>query len=131
MGAGAMSRGFSNPQAAILSFAALLAGGDMEQIAACFAPGAADLDDLRRILQSPRDADDLMMKQVFESVGGPIQLIEMVEDAGGLGVKWLFTVTKPFVIGEAGQGQAFEPGDKFEMDATLVYVNGQWLIAGI
>jgi len=122
---------FTSPQGTISSFATLLATGDMEQIAVCFSPGAADLDDLRRILQSPRDAGDLMMKQVFESVGGPIQLIEMVEQGGGYGVKWLFTVTKPFFIGEKGQGQAFEPGDKFEMDAMLVQVNGQWLIAGI
>jgi len=122
---------FTSPQGTISSFATLLATGDMEQIAACFAPGAADLADLTRILLAPQNAGELMMKQVFESVGGPVQVVEMVEEANGLGVKWLFTVTKPFFIGEKGQGQAFEPGDKFEMDATLVQVNGQWLIAGI
>ena len=130
-GMGGSAIDFTSPQATVSSFTSLLATGDMTQIAACFAPGAADLDDLTRILADPQSQGDLMMKQVFESVGQPIEVTETTEHPNGLGVKWLFTVTRPFVIGDGTRGQAFEPGDKFEMDATLVQVDGKWLIAEI
>jgi hypothetical protein len=42
-------------------------------------------------------------------------------------VKWTWTVVKPFAI----EGRNYQLGDKVEMDATVVEVEGKWLIKGI
>ncbi len=39
-----------------------------------------------------------MMKQILESVGPPVEVVETIEQANGLGIRWLFTVTEPFVF---------------------------------
>jgi len=118
---------FSAPDRTVSSFMQVVGGGDMSAIAGCFVEGAEDLNDLRRILTDPQDADEVQMKQVFESLGPPVEIVETAEEAAGLGVKWLSTVTREFSVG----GTVFREGDKFELDAKLVDIDGQWKIAGM
>ncbi len=134
MGFGGMSRfaegftaRFHTPEATVSSFVQILSMGDMNQISKCFVEGAEDLDDLHRIMEDPQSEGDLQMKLVFESIGPPVEVIDTAEEANGLGVKWLSTVKREFSIGS----MTFQPGDKFELDATLVQIGSDWKIAGI
>jgi hypothetical protein len=67
------------------------------------------------------------MKLVFESIGPPVEVVGTAEEANGLSVTWLSTVKEEFSIGS----MTFQPGDMFELDATLVQIGADWKIAGI
>ncbi|MBN1817662.1 MAG: sigma-70 family RNA polymerase sigma factor [Sedimentisphaerales bacterium] len=131
MGMGAVAMDFSSPDKAISSFMMILSMGNMGAAADCFVEGADDLGDLQRIMTNPQGPGDLQMKQVFESIGPPIEVIEQVANERGVSARWLSTVNRQFSIAEGGHVMTWMPGDKFELDATLVQVDGQWKIAGI
>lgn len=118
----------SNPESTVQSFARVLASGDYSRLAECFTPDCEDLGDLMNILETddPKFAE---VKKVFTSVGEPIEVTDIRSEAGGegVGVTWMFTVTKPFLV----EGRQLVEGDQFEMDATVIEVNGRWLIQGL
>jgi RNA polymerase sigma-70 factor (ECF subfamily) len=126
-GARVSSTNLSTPQATATTFARALSSGSFAQIAACFAPGADDLEDLRKIMQNPQTQAEKQMKQCFESIGPPAEIIDSNEEANGLSVNIQFTVNESFSVGQ----KTFEPGDSFELDMRLVQLNNQWRIAGI
>ncbi len=99
----------------------------MNQISKCFVEGAQDVENLRRVLEDPQDAEDLETKVMLESIGPPIEIVKTVEERNGLGVIWLPTVHAEFTLGD----MTFIPGDKFELDATLVQIGDEWKIAGM
>ncbi len=118
----------SSPESTIQSFARILASGNYSRLAECFTPESDDLGDLMNILETddPKFAE---VKQVFTSLGEPIEVTDIRSETGieGVGVTWMFTVTKPFLV----EGRQLVEGDQFEMDATVVEVDGRWLIKGI
>ncbi len=118
----------SSPESTIQSFARILASGNYDRLAECFTPDSEDLGDLMNILETddPKFAE---VKQVFTSLGEPIEVTDIRSETGidGVGITWMFTVTKPFLV----EGRQLVEGDQFEMDATVVEVNGRWLIKGI
>jgi len=126
-GMGASSTNLSTPQATARTFAKALSSGSFAQIAACFEPGAEDLEDLQRIMQNPKNQAEKQMKQCFESIGPPAKIIDSTEQANGLDVNIQFTVNESFTADQ----KTFEPGDSFELDMCLVQLNNQWRIAGI
>lgn len=135
-GYGGMARGsyggmfvarFDTPEATVSSFVQVLSMRDMNQISKCFVEGAPNVENLRRTIQDPQDAEDLQMKILLESIGPPIEIVKTVEERNGLGVIWLSTVHAEFTLGD----MTFIPGDKFELDATLVKIGDEWKIAGM
>ena len=121
----------STPEASVASFTRLVATGDMEQLARCFIPGAEDLEDLRDILHNPasRRAE---LKEFFEAVDPnvPAKIIEVEVDPdlpNSRGVTWLVTLNKPFTH----KGQTWAAGDTFELDATLIQIDGEWRMKGL
>ena len=118
----------SSPESTIESFSRILASGNYDRLAECFTPDSEDLGDLMNILETddPKFAE---VKQVFTSLGEPIEVTDIRSETGieGVGVTWMFTVTKPFLV----EGRQLVEGDQFEMDATVVEVDGRWLIKGI
>ncbi|RKY06253.1 MAG: hypothetical protein DRP66_09180, partial [Planctomycetota bacterium] len=118
---------FSSPKQTVTSFVRVLSGRDMNQISKCFVEGAPDLEDLRRIMEDPQSEGDLQMKLILESIGSPVEVVSSAEEANGLGVTWLSTVKREFSVGST----TYQPGDKFELDATLVQIENKWKIAGI
>jgi len=126
-GARGTSTNLSTPQATATTFAKALSSGSFAQIAACFEPGAEDLEDLRKIMQNPQSQAEKQMKQCFESIGPPAKIIDSTEETNGLDVNIQFTVNESFSVGQ----KTFESGDSFELDMRLVQINNQWRIAGI
>ncbi len=124
---GGFTASFHTPAATVSSFVQILSMGDINQISKCFVEGAHDVENLRRIMEDPQDAEDLEMKVMFESIGSPVEVVSTVEEANGLSVKWLSTVKREFSI----DSKTYQPGDKFELDATLVQIGSDWKIAGI
>ena len=118
---------FDTPEATVSSFVQVLSMRDMNQISKCFVEGAPDVENLRRTIQDPQDAEDVQMKTLLESIGPPIEIVKTVEERNGLGVIWLSTVRAEFTLGD----MTFIPGDKFELDATLVQIGDDWKIAGM
>jgi RNA polymerase sigma factor (sigma-70 family) len=116
----------SSPKATVNTFVRLLEAGDMDKIAECFVEGADDLEDLRTIMEDPDPKYD-EIRQVFKSVGAPIEIFELQEDENGVWARWWYTVKKPFTI----EGHSWEVGDKFEFDITLEEVDGEWRVAGV
>jgi len=118
----------SSPESTIESFSRILASGNYSRLAECFTPDSEDLGDLMNILETddPKFAE---VKQVFTSVGEPIEVTDIRSEPGseGVGVTWKFTVTKPFLV----EGRQLVEGDQFEMDTQVVEVNGRWLIQGL
>ncbi|MBA7646961.1 hypothetical protein ES703_54729 [subsurface metagenome] len=118
----------SSPESTIESFSRILASGNYDRLAECFTSDSDDLGDLMNILETddPKFAE---VKQVFTSLGEPIEVTDIRSETGidGVGVTWMFTVTKPFLV----EGRQLVEGDQFEMDATVVEVDGRWLIKGI
>ncbi|MBN1124622.1 MAG: sigma-70 family RNA polymerase sigma factor [Sedimentisphaerales bacterium] len=128
---GGITKDFSSPDKTISTFMTILLTGNIEAVADCFIEGADDLGDLRRIMTNPQNPGDLQMKQVFQSIGPPVEVIEQNTDEHGLYVRWLSTVIRQFSISEGGHEMTWMPGDKFELDASLVQVDGQWKFTGI
>jgi hypothetical protein len=118
---------FSSPERTVSSFIRVLSGRDINQISKCFVEGAHDVENLRRIMEDPQDAEDLETKVMLESIGPPVEVVSTVEEANGLSVKWLSTVKREFSI----DSMTYQPGEKFELDATLVQIGTDWKIAGI
>jgi hypothetical protein len=125
--AGAFVARFDTPAATVSSFVQILSMGDINQISKCFVEGAHDVENLRRIMEDPQDAEDLETKVMLESIGPPVEVVSEVEEANSMGVTWLSTVKREFSIGS----MTYQPGDKFELDATLVQIGSEWKIAGI
>ena len=126
-GGGASMLNFSSPEQTVSSFVGVLSGLDIDQISKCFVEGDHDVENLRRIIEDPQDAKDVQMKTLLESIGLPIEIVKTVEERNGLGVTWLSTVRAEFTLGD----MTFIPGDKFELDATLVLIGNEWKIAGM
>ncbi len=118
---------FSSPEQTVSSFVRVLSIGDISQISKCFVEGAHDVENLRRVLEDPQDAEDLETKVMLESIGPPVEVVSTVEEANGLSVKWLSTVKREFSI----DSTIYQPGDMFELDATLVQIGTDWKIAGM
>ncbi len=120
----------STPELTIKSFANVLAAGDMERIAQCFADNAEDLESLRRIMKSD-DPKVARVKQKYQSIAPPIEIMNIESEHDGLKVTWLTTVKRPFTITERGIEKTYLPGDRYEMDSRLVKIDNQWRIAGL
>ena len=116
----------SGPDKTIESFSKLLSSGNLGRLSECFVPGAQDYLDIMRTLLG-NNTEDAQGRFVFSSIGEPIEITDVTSDETAVTVKWTFTVRRAFTI----EGKSFQPGDKFEMDATVVEVDGKWLIKGI
>jgi hypothetical protein len=117
----------TSPEKTVESFMSLLEAGDLESLGECFVEGAEDYGDLRRIMEEPATEEEAQFGVCLRSLGGPVEIVESLEGASGLEVKWVCTVKVEFSFG----GMTWGPGDKFELDGRLVQVEGQWKIAGI
>jgi hypothetical protein len=118
---------FDTPEETVSSFVQVLSMRNMNQISKCFVEGAPDVENLRRVLEDPQDAEDLETKVMLESIGSPVEVVSIAEGANGLSVTWLSTVKREFFI----DSMTYQPGDKFELDATLVQIESEWKIAGM
>ena len=122
---------FSSPEAAVGSFMQALAMQDFDAVQACLVEGAEDLEDLRRILTEPQSVSEAQMRLCFESLGPPVEVLESIQDAHGVHVRWLATVTRDFSIREGGGEMTWVAGDRFELDARFVQVGQEWKMAGM
>ena len=113
----------NSPQLTMASFAKILASGDFGKLSECFVNGSDNLTNLRQVLESdsPENAE---LKQIFLSIGEPIEVTNVSSTNDGYDVTWVLTVRKQFTAG----GREYQPGTKFEMDTTVVENNGKWLM---
>lgn len=126
---GAVGVRFNTPNDTVTSFITLLEYGQIEQLSQCFVVGAEDAIQLQEILQNPKNQGEIEFNQCLKSIGSPVDITRQVQGSRGLEVTWLCTVKSPFTMG--GGSMSFRPGDKFELDATLVQVGGEWKMSGI
>ncbi len=124
-------KSFNTPDETVTSFVTMLENGLFDQLPECFVEGAPDAVQLQEMLQNPKNPGELEFKQCLESIGSPVDVTKQVAGSKGLEVTWLCTVKKPFTMSEKGQIIPFQPGDRFELDATLVQVGSEWKMAGI
>ncbi len=105
----------NSPQLTMTSFAKILASGDFGKLSECFVNGSDNLTNLRQVLESdsPENAE---LKQIFLSIGEPIEVTNVSSTNDGYDVTWVLTVRKQFTAG----GREYQPGAKFEMDTTVV-----------
>jgi RNA polymerase sigma-70 factor (ECF subfamily) len=129
MGAYGANVSFNTPNETVTSFVSLLENGQIEQLTDCFVEGAEDAVQLQQILQYPTNQGELEFNQCLKSIGSPVDVTRQVQGAKGLEVTWLCTVKEPFTMG--GGGTSFMPGDRFELDATLVQIDGEWKMSGM
>ncbi len=129
MGAYGVNISFNTPNETVTSFVSLLENGQIEQLSQCFVEGAEDATQLQEMLQNPKNPGELEFNQCLKSIGSPVDITRQVEGSKGLEVTWLCTVKKPFAMGKGSM--SFQPGDKFELDATLVQVGNEWKMSGI
>ena len=116
----------TGPDKTIESFSKLLARGDVSRLSECFVPGAQDyLDLMSAVLGNNTEGEQARL--IYSSIGEPIEITDVTSDETSVTVKWTFTVKRAFTI----EGKSFKPGDKFEMDATVIEADGKWLIKGI
>jgi RNA polymerase sigma factor (sigma-70 family) len=128
---GAIGVRFDTPNNTVASFVSLLENGQIEQLSQCFVEGAEDAIQLQQLLQNPKNQGELEFNQCLKSIGSPVDVTRQVEGTKGLEVTWLCTVKKPFTMSEKGQIMPFQPGDRYELDATLVQVGNEWKMSGI
>jgi hypothetical protein len=129
MGMGAVGVRFDTPNDTVTSFVTLLEMGQFHQLSQCFVEGAQDAIQLQELLENPKDQGEIEFKQCLESIGKPVDITRQTAGSTGLEVTWLCTVNKPFTMN--GGSKSFQPGDKFELDATLVQIGGEWKMSGI
>ncbi|MBE0536640.1 MAG: sigma-70 family RNA polymerase sigma factor [Phycisphaerae bacterium] len=118
---------FTAPDRTVTSFVHAISSGDMARISQCFVEGADDIEDIRRIMEDPQDIEDVQMRMLLKSIGPPVEIVRTANEQNGLGVSWLSTIHTEFTLGD----MVFKPGDKFELDATLVEIDGQWKMVGM
>lgn len=129
MGMGALNIRFDTPGNTVTAFVTLLEMGYPNQLSQCFVEGAEDAIQLQELLENPKNQGEIEFKQCLESLGSPVDITRQVQGSSGLEVTWLCTVNKPFTMN--GGSMSFQPGDKFELDATLVQVGSEWKMSGI
>jgi len=124
-------KSFNTPDETVTSFVTMLEHGLFDQLPDCFVEGSPDSLRLQQILQNPKNQQEVEFKQCLESIGSPVEITRQVEGSKGLEVTWQCTVKKPFTMSAGVQITPYQPGDRFELDATLVQVGSEWKIAGI
>lgn len=120
---------FDTPNDTVTSFINLLETGQVDQLPECFVEGAPDAVQLQQILHDPQNPGEIEFNRCLKSLGSPVDVTRQVQGVNGLEVTWLCTVKEPFAMGDGST--SFMPGDRFELDATLVQIGSEWKMSGI
>ena len=118
----------TTPEGALHRLVSALARGDRNGLQRCFAQGTTAYEGLRRILDAPASAEEREVKQCLESLVTPVRVLEVAVEGDGARIKWQATVRKPFTTVEDGTPRSWQAGDRFELEAQLKPVNGEWMI---
>ena len=68
------------------------------------------------------------MKLCLESLATPVKVLEVAVMHDGYRIKGQATVRKPFTTVEDATMLAWRAGDRFDLEALLKPVNGEWKI---
>jgi hypothetical protein len=121
----------TDPETTMDTFTELLVTDNLDQWKDCFTADSQALADLNRIMNSPQNQTEHQLQDAFNSIGGPVETLDLTETENGLAITLLYTVYDPFTIDGEHQKQVWHKGDQFEVDAELVKIDQAWKIANI
>jgi hypothetical protein len=121
----------TDPETTMDTFTELLVTDNLDRWKDCFTVDSQALADLNRIMNSPQNQTEQQLQDAFNSIGGPVETLDLTETENGLAITLLYTVYDPFTIDGEHQNQVWQEGDQFEVDAELVKIDQAWKIANI
>lgn len=70
------------------------------------------------------------MRRCLESLGNPVEVVQVSPIPEGLKVKWRATVLKPFSLVDNGMTRSWQEEDRFELEVRLQQIGDEWKIVG-
>ncbi|HUW81205.1 MAG TPA: M56 family metallopeptidase [Phycisphaerae bacterium] len=103
-----------------------VAQGDVAGALACFAADSHDLEDLRAILEGPKNNP---MRQVFDAIDPTAAITITKQDVsdGRCEIAWQVTLKRAVTI----KGTTLAKGEAFVLDGTLKKAGDSWLFVGL
>ena len=79
----------------------------------------------------PQNQAERQLQNAFNSIGHPVETLELLENENGLAIKLRYTVYDSFEIERNKEKHVWQEDDMFEIDAEVVSVDSKWKIASI
>lgn len=121
----------SDPEATIDSFTELLITDNLDYWKECFTEDSQALVDLNRIMTNPVNSREQQIQDAFNSIGNPVEIIELLETENGVAMILLYIVYDPFVMDNGKGPVQLQEGDQLGITAEVVMVGNQWKISDI
>jgi len=118
----------TDPEETINTFTELLITDNMSSWADCFTPDSESFVNLSRIMINPQTHAEHQLQNAFNSIGHPVETLELAETENGLAIKLMYTVYDSFTIEKDDETLTWQEGDQFEVNAELVLVDSEWKI---
>ena len=114
-------------QSVVSAFCRAAAKDDLDGVLKCFDPNGEDYSDVKKIMTAEENTSMYDMKKMFLAIDPDmgLKIISVEEENGKTKVIWRVKFASAFEV----QGQKFEKGSTFDLDATVVKADdGRWLI---
>jgi RNA polymerase sigma-70 factor (ECF subfamily) len=118
----------ADPEMTIDRFTELLVSDKLDLWKDCFVPDSQALTHLNRIMTHPRSTEEEQIQTAFNSIGQPVEIMELLESENGVTVTLLYTVYEPFSIDTNNETVMWNEGDLLEINFELVNVDEEWKI---
>jgi len=119
----------STPHATATTFIKMLVASDIESVMACMLPNSPCYDAVQQLLQlQPGDfAYDAKLWYQALDPDADMSLIEQNDTPDGVEIVWLVTLKTDVNL----RGKQIDAGEQGRLGATVIPVDGQWLIDSI
>ncbi|MCK4998953.1 MAG: sigma-70 family RNA polymerase sigma factor [Anaerohalosphaera sp.] len=121
----------TDPETTVDTFTEILISDNLDQFVNCFTPDSKLPETLNGILTDPQNTAEKQLQNAFNSIGKPVETLELIEKGNGLAMKIMYTVYDPFTIDNNDKKRTWRAGDQFEINAELVNFDKEWKIANL
>ena len=80
---------------------------------------------LNRIMTAPRNNKEHQLQNAFNSIGPPVEILELLEVESGVALKLFYTVYDPFTIDGPDESVTWQAGDQLEMSVELANIDNR------
>ena len=120
-----------DPEMTIDRFTELLVSDKLDLWKDCFVPDSQALKGLEGIMKNPRSIEEEQIQIAFNSIGQPVEIIELLESENGVTVTLLYTVYDPFSIDMNNELVMWNEGDLLDINIELVNIDNEWKIINL